>query len=70
MPFLHQQRLPLLHAEAMLLVDDRQAQPLELHVGFEQRVRSDDDCASPAAASFFNCTFSRAVIEPVSRIVT
>ena len=36
--FLHQPQ-PLQHAEAVLLVDDRQAQPLELHVLFEQRVR-------------------------------
>ncbi len=32
-----------MHAEAMLLVDDRQAQLLELDVLFEQRVRADDD---------------------------
>ena len=35
------QFLPLLHAEAMLLIDNRQAELLKFDVGFEQRVRSD-----------------------------
>ena len=40
------QRLqPLLHldAEPLLLVDDHQAQVVELHVGLSQAVRADDD---------------------------
>ena len=39
---LHQPQ-PLQHAEAMLLVDDGEAQLLELDVLLEQRVRADDD---------------------------
>ena len=39
---LFEQLLPLLHAEAMLLIDDRQAQLGEFDVGLEQRVRADD----------------------------
>ena len=38
---LPQQLEPLHHAEAMLLVHNRQAQLLELHVFFKQRVRPD-----------------------------
>ncbi len=37
------QRLLLAHAEAMLLVDDDQAQPLEAHVIGQQLVRADHD---------------------------
>ncbi len=37
------QRGPLLHAEAVLLVDHRQRQVLELHAGLDQRVSADDD---------------------------
>ena len=33
----------LVHAEAVLLVDDGEGQVLELHVGLEQRVRADED---------------------------
>ena len=36
-------RLLVAHAEAVLLVDDEQAQALELDVGREQLVRADDD---------------------------
>ena len=37
------QRLALFDAEAMLLVDDGEAEALELDIGFEQRVRAHDD---------------------------
>ena len=37
------QSQPLQHTETMLLVDDREAQFLELHVFFEQGVRADGD---------------------------
>ena len=44
--FFHQ-RLALLHAEAVLLIDDRQTQLLEFDIGFEQRVRADHDLGQP-----------------------
>ena len=43
---LHQAE-PLQHAEAMLLVDDGEAQVLELHVLLDQRVRADGDVDQP-----------------------
>ena len=43
---LHQSE-PLQHAEAMLLVDDREPQLLELHVLLEQRVRADHHVRQP-----------------------
>ena len=46
------QRQALVHAEAVLLVDDGEGQVLEHHVGLEQRVRADEDVdlAAPPAA--------------------
>ena len=38
----------LLDAEAMLLVDDHEREPLERHAFLEQRVRADDDGRAPA----------------------
>ncbi len=43
LPGLAAERRPLLHAEAVLLVDDDQTEVGELHVLLEQRVRADHD---------------------------
>ena len=37
------QRFLLAHAEALLLVDDHQAEVLEAHVALQQAMRADDD---------------------------
>ena len=37
------QRRPLAHAEAVLLIDDRDRQRPEAHVGLDQRVRADHE---------------------------
>jgi hypothetical protein len=44
------QRLLLAHAEALFLVDDDQAQVLELHVVLQQAVGADDDVDLPSAS--------------------
>ncbi len=68
---LFHQLLPLLHAEAMLFVHDREPQFLELHVLFKQRVRADHHWRqSRRHQRFLSPTFSRAVFEPVNKIVT
>ena len=48
--------LLVLHAEALLLVDDEQAEVLELHVVGEQAVRADHDVDGAVAAR--RCTTS------------
>ena len=59
------------HAEAMLLVDDREAELLELDILFEQRVRADHHMRPVLRpTSFLSCDFSRLVNEPVSSTVT
>ena len=45
------QAVSLLDAEPMLFVDDHHAELVELHRVLQQRVRADDDAASPAATS-------------------
>ena len=45
-PALLAQQQALMHAEAMLLVDDHQPEPLELDAFLEQRVRADRDLGS------------------------
>ena len=45
-------RLLVAHAEAVLLVDDQQAQALELHVLAEQLVRADDDVDRAVGEAF------------------
>ena len=46
---LARQRQPLVHAEAVLLVDHDEAEPAEGHAGLEQRMRADGDLRLPAA---------------------
>ena len=43
------QRRALLHAEPMLLIDDRKGQAAELHALAEQRVRADRQVDLPAS---------------------
>ena len=60
----HVHRLPqllepflVLDAEALLLVDDDQAQVLELHVGADQAVRADDDVDCRREPAVRRCVF-------------
>jgi hypothetical protein len=52
------------HAESVLLVDDEQAQALELHVGAEQLVRADDDvdraASRPSSAALTSLALRKA----------
>ena len=64
------QLLPLLHAEAMLLVDDRQAQPLEFDIRFQQRVRADHHMHQPCRDQLLQLHLIACGDDPVSRIVT
>ncbi len=54
--FLHESE-PLEDAEAMLLVDDREPEPLELHVFFEQRVRAHHHVREPFRRQFLELRF-------------
>ena len=64
-------KLETLHyAEAMLLVDDHQAQLLELDVFLEQRMGPDHHVDQPFRDQFLQLTFLFPVFEPVSRIGT
>jgi hypothetical protein len=45
------QREALVHAEAVLLVDDRQPERVEAHAFLHQRVRANHNLRSPAAIS-------------------
>ena len=68
---LFEQLQTLHHAEAMLLVDDRQAQLAELDVRLEQRVRADRDVRQAFGDQLLQLRLSRvAVFDPVSRIGT
>ena len=62
----HVHRLPqplepflVLDAEALLLVDDDQAQVLELHVGADQAVRADDDVDAALRPAARGCASAR-----------
>ena len=66
------QREALMHAEAVLLVDDGEGEIVEDHVGLEQRVRADEDVdlAAARAASRISSRalpFSRPVSRPMRR---
>ena len=50
-----------LDAEPLLLVDDHQAQVVELHVGLHEAVRADDDVERPPAAAAPGCASAAAL---------
>ena len=49
---LGKERRALLHAEALLLVDDRERETLEANIGLEQRVRADEHADAAVGCAF------------------